>query len=669
MKRERVTVKGKSAMNNGKCIVLILSVGMLLLSGLSSQQVNAETLKVVKDQLELRDAPKATEETVLGTLRINTPVEWTGNISGGWFEIKAPNGQIGWVHGSGISKPATRPQPSPKPTSAPVQEKTRKVVQPPSSRVAEPKSSATQLQKTNEQYKALLEEKDRRIGELTKELDTLEKKWSDTAQTVDDTAQQRQMEQNNLSDIQQEIEGLKKALKEKEEALLTEQVNASKLQNQLANLQSQQEQKTQTSSLEWWLLYAVSIPINLIVIIGLAIIGLRYQKTKQQESEKLVEESPKMESFDSASDEWDQHLGKILSSTNDVTYSYSSEHIREDVPVVSTTEPAQDTISAEEEVVVDLDDVLSEEHSADVEKPEKEEEEEIEIVFEEEIDEIIEMPEERPGNAPILSEYPPVSEETISDSYQSELLENEEALENIEEEIELILDDTDEKALPEELDEFLGDTLQRVENIEDDDIQEFPLETMSEEAIIRKQAEIEKQVEELLADLPMPIVKQKVKIDESPIEPEEEGIANVEIDGEQFEILPERSTQIIEPAEETELPVSDYVEEPIPTLLEPSPILIEPEYEPEEPASAEKQIRAVPPMPEKTKYDIEFVSVGENKARIIQLLSKIEGLTNLPEELVKTIPSIIARGANENDARNFQIVMKKLGADVRLIQR
>ena len=85
-----------------------------------------------------------------------------------------------------------------------------------------------------------------------------------------------------------------------------------------------------------------------------------------------------------------------------------------------------------------------------------------------------------------------------------------------------------------------------------------------------------------------------------------------------------------------------------------------------EPGSASSKASS---SPKEAKYDIELLDVGPNKDHIIHILSKINGLTNPPQELVGTVPCIIARGANESDAKNFQVLMKKFGSNVRLIQK
>lgn len=67
------------------------------------------------------------------------------------------------------------------------------------------------------------------------------------------------------------------------------------------------------------------------------------------------------------------------------------------------------------------------------------------------------------------------------------------------------------------------------------------------------------------------------------------------------------------------------------------------------------------------QYAIELVYIGKNKEKIVELLSKIKGLTRPSQELVDMVPCIVAWGARQNDAKNFQVVMQKLGAEVRLV--
>jgi hypothetical protein len=104
-------------------------------------------------------------------------------------------------------------------------------------------------------------------------------------------------------------------------------------------------------------------------------------------------------------------------------------------------------------------------------------------------------------------------------------------------------------------------------------------------------------------------------------------------------------------------------------FLEPSPILIEPEYEPADvapPSSAKGAPSASNGAG--TTYEIELVQVGENTERIIEFLSKVKGLPASPDKIVQAVPTIITKDAKETDAKNFQILMQKLGAKVRLIK-
>ena len=158
-----------------------------------------ETLKITQDQFEFRAEPGADDENILGTLRLNTPVIWTGKASGQWLEVRAPNGEVGWVHQSGVTRPQSLPKPTPKP------EKTPKAATPKpagSRSVTPPKppAKASKAAKTTAQDQALLEEKDRRIAELSKDLDALEGKLADTAQMLDDLDRERQAQIVNVTD-------------------------------------------------------------------------------------------------------------------------------------------------------------------------------------------------------------------------------------------------------------------------------------------------------------------------------------------------------------------------------------------------------------------------------------------------------------------------------------
>jgi hypothetical protein len=108
----------------------------------------------------------------------------------------------------------------------------------------------------------------------------------------------------------------------------------------------------------------------------------------------------------------------------------------------------------------------------------------------------------------------------------------------------------------------------------------------------------------------------------------------------------------------------------MPSFLEPTPILIEPEYEPEERLLEQETVDAASDERSKEpRYDIELVDAGKNSRHIIHILSKVEGLTRAPQELVEHTPCIIAYGARETDAKNFQVVMQKIRVRVRLIPK
>jgi hypothetical protein len=144
---------------------------------------------------------------------------------------------------------------------------------------------------------------------------------------------------------------------------------------------------------------------------------------------------------------------------------------------------------------------------------------------------------------------------------------------------------------------------------------------------------------------------------------------DLEDDIEELEVIEEVEDAIFE-AEGESVFESAAVEQP--DFLEPSPVLIEPEYEPEEiTVSSAGRPRASfsgKPSPKEATYEIELVQVGSNPDRVIEFLSKVKGLPKSPAELIQRVPTIITRDAKETDAKNFQLLMRKLGAEVRLIQ-
>ena len=801
-------------------IILCISVIGLYLQHIEPVSA-AETLKITQDQFEFRDEPRVADETLLGTLPINTPVEWTGETSGQWFRVKAPNGQIGWIHNSGLSRPTTKPTSTRRPrsnTSRPSQMVT-----------SQPKLQTTvsTLEKKNEQYKAQLNEKERRIAELTKDIETLENKISDAAQMLDDTEQLRKMNEMQTTEMQNEIAELNKTLEEKENALLTERVEITKLQTQLKNLQSQ---ATGTRDRDWFLLYAVSIPLN---ILGLFLLGFFWFRNSRRKDQKEVfiqsagqaeEEAAIADNLEQRPEHHREENVELISSPSpeSTTQEPTTESEFNELDIVMTSSLEEKTLPLEEElaqteeeslvdedVVIDLSDVLPAETTAD--QAEHGEEKEIEIISQE-------LPEqEEPGKTTEKTikepkeEYSPnthditdstettISEEEAEVELQPEPLEPmshdeaQEILEDDYENVELFEDDIE--VIPEEITEFpeeiTGDHIcQELDALEAEDLK------TSEEA-----SELDEQFMEVLGETSE--VKQDTSLDELLEEGElaEEEIAEaekVEIEGETFEMLMEHSTQIIEPEEEqqfedviepepeqpieeehitpiekqkdvktisdldliSDIPetpieeaeaekqqftsiepeeaqifepeaeqldavlgavgktekktpetleqdVQELLEEPVnksisqaentskgsvlhpsqrkamreqvsPELLEPSPILIEPEYEAEEPRLEEEETEITDLTPEQSsspqqskepKYDIELIEVGENKKNIIHILSKIDGLAKTPQELVNATPCIIARGAREADAKNFQVVMKKFGSSVRLIKK
>ena len=245
---------------------IIFCTSVFFLCFLSVEQVSgAETLVVKKNQFEFREEPRVTEETLLGTLRAGSKVTWTGKTSGDWFEVQAPNGQLGWVHKSGLSAPKIRQEPTKKATPKPKSTKPRTVPKPKSDTL----EKLAQLEKTNTQYEALLEEKDRRISELSSELEGVEEKLVNMAQLADDTKQLLEKEKVQSAEVQ---DTLQEALKQKDEELLAEKVEMTKLQNQLTVLQEQ----TSGGSLQY-----LSYGLNLLLVILLGAAGLLYVRQKR----------------------------------------------------------------------------------------------------------------------------------------------------------------------------------------------------------------------------------------------------------------------------------------------------------------------------------------------------------------------------------------------------
>ena len=741
--------------------VYVLGLCPLLHTGDAFAQ---ETLKITRDQFEFRDAPQANEDTLIGTLRIGTSVEWTGKTSGRWFEVKAPNGQIGWVHESGVSRPKTRIKPTPAP---------KKPSRPATSRSAS--SSRTQktvkeLEKVNARYKAQLQEKDRRITELSTEMGSLEEKLTDVAQMVEDHKQLLKLEELKSAEAQSKITELQDALTERDEESLTQKVEITKLQSQLKEFGSQRS----VFSLERIFL-VVSVLFNI-----LALILLAHRSSRKRIEDDAPLRSYETERVDEAHTENVSNLARMrlrddtVSAPDAVNIQVIHEdpHLKELDVVMEAPEEGSVPASeigegepsyVEEDVVIDLDDVLPsvqtgsvlptpavlEKHESGImsEEPEQYAPDEI-ILVEEPIQALgdVEKHQESVEEAlPVSSgEMYQATEPEEPELYQpeepvqalsEELAEiDPEPEKGIEEPLEELLEDTQELDQHAVLDDILeegeleelettptdeayqevavgGDTFevlpkrktQRIES-EDENEDEFVTEaeetgpeysaTEDEEDFFMDNPGIIGDIEPLEEELPAQsdaISEDDVgnefesSFEQAPrhFEPEDdiastpikaglpgEGIEEEEmlLDGEIEEIAEleeiELEDDLVEEILEGEIGEdSPVIEQAAPSLLEPSPFVIEPENEPEE------RLGTTDVKPQEPKYDIELINVGGNPEHVLHILSKIEGLTESPQELVENAPCIIARGANKSDAQNFQIVMKKFGSDVRLVEQ
>jgi SH3-like domain-containing protein len=759
---------------------IMFSVCVLYLYFLNVDQIDgAETLKITKDHIEFREEPKVAEENLLGTLRIGTSVEWTGNTSGDWFEVQAPNGQTGWVHKSGLSAPRSLPKIEEKPTPMP------KLTSTPKPTTSQPVSRAvsTELQKKISQLEkaeAQLEEKDKRISELTGELGQLEQKLTDTAQLLDDTDQLRKMEKVKLSETQTEMDELKKTLEQKEEMLNTEKVEVIKLRDQLRSLQ---EQLSGAGSLERSLLYAVSIPLNIIGIILLSSILYRQQKKKRktgikpdishkqkehgiteqpipeqeqqveilsamgsklgepatvmaagpeyepviikeeeivdedviidladvlsleqkdqitglgkakksdeeaQKMEIIAEELPESEAVTETSGEEIEEIGEVeaVEEIEEVGELEEIEAIRE-IGEIEEVEAAEETeeVGELEEIeaireIGELEEIEEVKETGEVEEVEKietetlaeEQEEDLgdfdyDAIYPEEVSEKVEIAGEKFEMFVEQTTQIIESEEGDEEQFEEELvpegaIEEPEEIEEIEESYEI--EEIEEIEGMEGIEELAEDIeeLEETEDIEEvGDLEEFEESQAGQEIV-----ELLEDMDEFEEVTELEELEEIQDVEEVENIEEIEDIGEVGSGDETFEPAIEQSTQEFEPGEQLSPP----------TLLEPEPVLIEPEYEPTEPLFdkiEEKVPESVPSAPEATKepkYDIELINVGEKREQILHILSKIEGLTKSPQELVDSVPSVIARGAKESDAKNFQIVMKKFGSKVRLIKR
>ncbi|GAK51602.1 hypothetical protein U14_02847 [Candidatus Moduliflexus flocculans] len=724
-----------------------------------------ETVSVTQDQLELRSDPADNDENILGTLRANTPVTFTGKVSGNWYQVTAPNGQTGWVHQSGVSRPKSlvKPTPTPKPVVTPKVEKTP--AQPTSRAVSKPaekqekqpeKAPASQtardeLDTLNKQYKAQLDEKDRRIAEISKELDAVKIKLTDAGKTATDLEQLRKSDESKLAEIQTQIALLNDTIQQKENALAAQKAEFAAVQEEL----HKQTTSQQTASLQRTLLF-VSLPLNLLGLILLGYFGIRHIANKQ---EKALETLPHAHETELAypdavaaekpvkrpsSGSVKIQIGKEMTDSQlkdlDVIMTSSSPEAAA-APTEDSIAPAQEDEVEIEETVIDLGDALDDESSEhlamDVSEPGVIITDET-IIVDEPIEVVREDVEEISEHhiEPSAPAFAPVPAETIEEPP---------ALEEMEEKVVEV-----PAPAASVIEEFEEVDVQELEDdveleFDDEDIEETPVGADAETISLD-----DNDMDALLADTPS--VVQTADMNEllEPGELEEPTFDEIEIAGERFETLPERGTQIIEMDSEEEpygeTPVEgeieddimlesepgiiedveeepeemtartivqvprvetaeeaiefeaeepsepsfanlrthdeidellDMIESPLQSeraskqdadsrgFAEPSPYLIEPEHESED---LETTGTIDEENSSELKYTIELVRVGKNRDHVLHILSKVQGLPKTPEELLVSTPCTIARGANKQDAQNFQMLMKKFGAEVRLTQ-
>ena len=755
----------------GMFIVVVCMLTGIFWGHLDIRVFAAETLKITRDQFEFRDEPRVADETLLGTLRIGTPVEWTGETSGGWFRVTAPNGQTGWVHESGLSKPTTRVQPTPKPAS----QTSRTISAPASSSQPQLQATVRELQQRNKQYQATLEEKNKRIAQLTEDIEELEAKLTDVAQMIDDQEQLYKVDQIKTTELQNELAALQETIKQKDEELLATELERNNLTNKIIELQTQTS--TETGQERFWL-YAISLPLNLIGLFVLGFWGIRHIRQKKSEEallEASIRERQESEVVQKEPEEPEEEeiiIPPVPSAQKEAAKEHLLESDLEELDVVmaassgaeSVSEPEESTETEEalvdEDVVIDLADVLPTNEESSL-KATIQGKEEIEILTDDlEVEELAGITSEEIVEMETAEELQHIDETPVIQEPEEQ-----EAIEIFPEEAESIATGQEEfdhivvienHKTQEELHEDIEQ--EPAPEIEPEEIEKIPDDDM--EALLENTPEMlqDTSIEELLEEGELE-EEELSTAEESENLPEPEVAEEVEIEGERFEMLLERNTQIIEPEEEEafeetlyyqetdieeeEIPQSTLKEEvyarkigdlekvttfddiavssapeesfeavdeelkvsfepekedtisdeetvktvseeqeteeemlldSLPSFLEPTPVLIEPEYEPEESSfvltgqGPETETSAAEPSKE-PRYDIELVDAGKSPEHIIHILSKIEGLTKSPRELVEQTPCIIARGAKETDAKNFQVVMKKFGSDVRLIKK
>lgn len=615
------------------CLVFCLLMVVFCLHP-SEQAYAAETLKVLQDHFEFRDEPRAADETLIGTLRIGTPVEWTGEASGDWLKIKAPNGQIGWVHSSGLSKPTTPAQPTPTPHS----QSSRAVSAPDSSAQSHVQVTIQKLEQANKQHQKTIAEKDRRIAKLTKEIEALEAKLADVARMIDDQKEFSEVKQTEIDQLQHELVALQEEITKKDDALQAEKVERTTAYNQLNELQTQAQER---SSRERFWLYALSLPLNILAFLIIGFWGirrLRQKKPEEIEFEAPIREQEKTDAFMNAPQPEKKETPEMnMPSQEEKVENHDAETGMEELNIMIAASAASsgeyeenvtpgDRMSNEEVMIAGTDTLPQEESLVSAE-------EEHEIVATE-----LE-PEE------ILSEeiIETIEEEPQQKEHFFEPLGREHA------------DETVEYKIPEEV-EIEGE---RFEMLVERNTQIIEL-TEEEDHAERRVIDTENTVSEDL----------KILDDNSvviTVEPAEEMFESSDLD-----VTPifEPETSQADQHESVEQKERRIIEEQMPSFLEPTPILIEPEYEPEERLLEQETVDAASDERSKEpRYDIELVDAGKNSRHIIHILSKVEGLTRAPQELVEHTPCIIAYGARETDAKNFQVVMQKFGSEVRLIPK
>ncbi len=690
-----------------------------------------ESLTVTKDQFEFRDSPQVTEETLIGTLRVGTAVEWTGIVSGDWFQVRGPGNQIGWIHKSGLSAPKTAPTSQQQSTTAPAGTSGTRATRAPSTSTQQ--KQITELEKANTQYKALLNEKELRVTELTREIEELEQKLLDTAQEVSDSQQMRQMQQAQATELEKQVDELIATLEAKETELRENKVEMTTLQTQFTNLQNR---ASQMHPMERYILYGLT------GLLGFLLLGAVFWYVRRN--------TPQGKEISPLPDQRPEHLHQGTS-----VRPGEAEPQIEPAPQVSPSPPLPTNEYIEEEVEdveIELSDVLP---TADLDSPEptgegEEEVHDIDIISEDDldivadldvideveaIDEIAEIEEievvdaievirdnedidELPGHEARMSNM-------MSDGSEQALLHEE--LEELEDHLDIPDDeetgshsDFDFDSIYEyESDALLdeGDTLtkipvpasepvdiagetyemlveqstQIIETDDDDDLEEEVLRAPKAfEDIPDVESEELPTLKEEIEDLSDLLEAREIELEEIHSYVDKEHVVDEEMedwdDGQEHDVEIEDVEEIeefedIDDLDDIELiediddtvfeaegeSVFESVSAERPDLLEPSPVLIEPEYEPADVVlSGPVKKDAVPTTVNASTYEIELVQVGDNTAQIVEFLAKVKGLPKSPDELVRTVPTVITRDAKEIDAKNFQLLMQKLGATVRV---